>query len=159
MPRAFMPSSTAMRRMRMFIAPVVMASLGFAAGWSLQPPPPDPVVQIKSITVMPTLFDANTKTRLHITTRFSNSGCTQTLLTRFLLNSHPAPSVALPQHHGPTVLPIGEEEIIEDVLLDFPLTHGTWHLFSVASCYLNGDPVPAATVAPTALFDIAEADR
>lgn len=135
-----------------FVVPVAMAVLGFALGWLMQPAPPDPVVQIKNVTVEP--VSVGGETHLRITTSYTNTGCSQVLLTRFLLNTKPAPSVALPQQQGPTILPVDHDELVEDVTLAFTLTEGTWHLFSVASCYLNGDPVPAATVAPTALFDV-----
>lgn len=142
-----------MPRIRPFVVPVAMAVLGFGLGWIMQPPPPDPVVQIKNVRVAPMTVDG--VTHLRITTAYSNTGCTQVLLTRFLLNTRPAPSIALPQQQGPSILPVDKHEFIEDVTISFTLTEGQWHLFSVASCYLNGDPVPAATVAPTALFDIA----
>lgn len=141
-----------MKTVKRFAIPALMAVLGFGLGWIMQPPPPDPVVQIKNVRVEPVTVEG--ATHLRITTAYSNTGCTQVLLTRFLLNTRPAPSIALPQQQGPSILPIDKNEFIEDVTISFTLTEGQWHLFSVASCYLNGDPVPAATVAPTALFDI-----
>ena len=126
--------------------------LGLLLGWYLAPVPPDPKIVITRIDVQPVTNESGTV--LTITTRYQNRGCEQILLARFLLNTRPTPSIALPQQHGPTVLPPGANELIETVSLDFALHAGQWHMFSVASCYVAGLPVPDSTVSPTALFDV-----
>jgi hypothetical protein len=147
-----------MRVARLGAIPVVMLLLGAVVGYLLGPSAgvPDPTVRITGVMVEPA-GPASGPARLRITTHYSNSGCTQVLLARFLINSHPAPSIALPQQQGPAILPVDENVYVEDLALDFPLTRGTWHMFSVASCYRDGELLPSATVAPTALFDVAEA--
>jgi hypothetical protein len=138
--------------LKLAAVPVAMLLLGGVVGYLLGPRPATPVIQIKAVEVRSQ--PEGDQTRLYITTHYTNTGCTKVLLARFLINSHPAPSISLPKQEGPTILPVDGTEIAEEVVLGFSLTEGTWHMYSVASCFQNGEPVPAATVAPTALFDV-----
>jgi hypothetical protein len=138
--------------LKMALAGSAVALAAVAGGWwLLSGPKPPPNIRILGVGVIP--VERNGGTRLHITTRYSNTGCTQILLARFLLNTRPTPSIALPQQQGPTVLPAKSTELIEDIDLNFTLGTGEWHLFSNAVCYSDGDPIPSAAVSPTALFD------
>jgi hypothetical protein len=132
---------------------VILAGLaGIWFGWYLTPSPPPPRIAIKAIDVHP-LANAH-GTLLQITTMYNNTGCDQILLARFLLNTRPVPSIALPQQQGPTVLPVTDNRIIEKLSLGFSLHEGQWHMFSVVSCYVDGEVMPDSTVSPTALFEI-----
>ena len=145
------------RRMRISHWALVLVTLlvGIWGGWYFAPLPPAPRIVIRTIDVDP-VEDAN-GTLLQITTTYDNSGCDQILLARFLLNTKPTPSIALPQKQGPTVLPANDNRSVEQLSIGFRLGEGQWHLFSVASCYVDGEAVPNATVSPTALFNIGNA--
>lgn len=119
--------------------------------WIYAPRPKPPGVEIRSVKVEPHYVEKG-GTVLRMTTRYDNDGCDQIILARFLINSMPSPPIVLPQMQGPTVLPKDRHEITEEVPLAFDLTKGQWHLFSVASCYLEHEA--SATVSPTALFEI-----
>lgn len=131
----------------------IIAGLGaLAAGWWLfLSPPAGPTIKVLAVEVVPT--DLPSGTHLNVTTKYENTGCSRILLARFLINTQPVPSFALPQQQGPTVLPASQNELVEEIDLNFPLGAGHWHLFTNVVCYNNGDPVPAAVVSPTALFD------
>lgn len=126
--------------------------LAFMFGWRLAPDRPSPRIVIEHIGVEPLRGERGTI--LRITTGYKNSGCDQILLARFLLNTKPTPSIALPQRQGPVILPASGNMIVENVPLGFPLRGGQWHMFSVVSCYVDGSVIPDATVSPTALFEI-----
>lgn len=121
-------------------------------GWYMMPGAAAPSIEIEDVKVSPS--DSNHGTILQVTTKYINRGCDQILLARFLMNTRPVPSIALPQQQGPVVLPPDQSVVIETIDVGFDLYPGTWHMFSVASCYVDKRALPSSTVSPTALFDI-----
>ena len=147
-----------LRKAKLPLVAVVAVLVGFAVGWFAQLHQQVPEQAIKIITVNVRSIgtsDVGGGTKLRILTRYTNTGCEQVLLTRFLINSlTDQPAISLPRQHGIAILPIDKDEVDEYVILDMKLTGGRWHLFSVASCYRHDDPIPASDVAPIALFDV-----
>ena len=143
--------------MRIIVIGAAALLVGFGIGWWVHPhpPPPDAIIKITGVDVrVIQTTDPGDGTKLRISTRYRNTGCERVLLARFLVNSHPMPAIVLPRQHGVSVLPVDQDHVDEYVLLDVRLTEGDWNLFSVASCYRKDDPMPAADVAPGALFDV-----
>jgi hypothetical protein len=138
-----------------WVATTLMVGAAVAAGWWIAPKPgPDapPQILISDVQVAPLV--SHTGTDLHIATVYTNTGCDRILLARFLINTHPTPSIALPQQQGLSTLPPDKNQMLETVSLGFDLAKGQWHLFSQATCYVDGKPLANAIVSPTALFEV-----
>lgn len=123
---------------------------GALIGLYLAYQPFEPSIRIRNVRVQ--AFTKEPGTKLIITTDYANKGCERIMLSRFIMNTDPASARILPAQQGSTLLPNDKTQIVERVPLNHDLGKGEWHLFTVATCYIAKEPVPVATVSPTALF-------